>query len=253
MARPRLLVINPNTTERVTATIRALAEEEAGGVAEVAAVTAPFGAAYIGSRAGAAIAGHAVLDAFARFADAAGPPDAVVIGCFGDPGLEALAEISGRPVVGFAEAGFRAAAALDGRFLVATNGAAWAEMLDDLLLRMRLRDRVAGIVTLDAAGPDDARAALMLGEAAASAGAARVVLGGAGLIPRMAAIVGHATVPVLDPHRAAIKDALARMRSATVPATPGGIPGGSRTPSGGASPAPVTGVSPALQAVLRNG
>ena len=92
---------------------------------------ASFGAAYIGSRAGAAIAGHAVLDAYARHAESAGPPDAVVIACFGDPGLEALAEISGRPVVGFAEAGFRAAAALGGRFLVATNGAAWAEMLDD--------------------------------------------------------------------------------------------------------------------------
>ena len=62
--------------------------------------TARFGARCIGSKAAATIAGHAVLDTFARDGTEA---DAVIIACFGDPGVFALREPAPLPVVGMAE------------------------------------------------------------------------------------------------------------------------------------------------------
>lgn len=62
--------------------------------------TARFGARYVASRASAAIAAHAVLEAVAEHF---GQVDAVAIACFGDPGLEAVREIFPGLVAGMAE------------------------------------------------------------------------------------------------------------------------------------------------------
>jgi allantoin racemase len=59
------------------------------------------------------------------------PLDGVLIGCFGDPGLFALREVSGCPVTGLAEASFIQAAAL-GPFAIVTGGERWKPMLHRL-------------------------------------------------------------------------------------------------------------------------
>ncbi|HYF08570.1 MAG TPA: aspartate/glutamate racemase family protein, partial [Acetobacteraceae bacterium] len=106
----RLLLLNGNTDSAMSATLaakadRALARLGARGV-HVVPATARFGARYIATRATAAIAAHAVLDALAERIGRANPDrfDAAVIACFGDPGLEAAKELSPIPVVGMAEA-----------------------------------------------------------------------------------------------------------------------------------------------------
>ncbi|WP_331293251.1 MULTISPECIES: aspartate/glutamate racemase family protein [Methylobacterium] len=76
-------------------------------------------ARYIASRAAAAIAGHAALDALAEHGAEC---DAVYLGCFGDHGLLALSELSRLPV-GMAGAVCRKAAAF-GRFGIVTGGKA---------------------------------------------------------------------------------------------------------------------------------
>jgi Asp/Glu/hydantoin racemase len=237
MPRPRLLVINPNTSDRVTAVIGELAREEAGAEAEVTAVTARFGAAYIATRAAAAVAAHAVLDVAAEALAGPAPPDAIVIGCFGDPGLEALRELCGLPVVGFAGAGFAAAAQEPGRFLVATGGTAWCEMLTELALLLGFAPRLAGIISIDEAAQEPGRAAAAVSEAAARTGAARVVLGGAGLIPVFPRIAGGLALPVVDPHRAAIREALRLARE----------PAAGRRPSASMES---RGLSPTLEALM---
>ena len=103
----QLLVINPNTSERVSALLQTHVQTAAGLHVQVRTVTARFGAPYIADEASYAVAAHAALDAWA--AALAGPdpaPDAVLIGCFGDPGLMALRESSPAPVTGLAEAAF---------------------------------------------------------------------------------------------------------------------------------------------------
>lgn len=205
---PRLLVINPNTSQRVSHAIDALVRDEAGARAEVETVTANFGFRYISSRTAVAIAAHAVLDAAARAMAAGAAPDAIILGCFGDPGLDALAEMTGLPVVGFAEAGLLAAAAERGPFIVATRGAVWCEMLTELIEKLGLRDRVTGVYSIEMPNDDTAGIAAFLSDRARATGAARIVLGGAGMIPTLPAIAGAATVPVLDPHRAGVRKAI---------------------------------------------
>ena len=107
----RLLVINPNTSQNVSALVQAHAQTAAGPGVRVRTVTARFGAPYIACEASYAVAAHATLDAWAAaLASDTTAPDAVLIGCFGDPGLLALRQTSAVPVTGLAEAAFAQAA-----------------------------------------------------------------------------------------------------------------------------------------------
>jgi allantoin racemase len=131
-----LLVINPNTSANVT---QALLHHLGNGLAQwnLHGATAAFGAPYIADERSYCQAGPAVLDAWSR-AQAWAPPggyQAVLVGCFGDPGLHALREevcaISARPVLGLAEASV-AALARNGvqRVAVVTGGLLWKPMLE---------------------------------------------------------------------------------------------------------------------------
>ncbi|MFD1940854.1 aspartate/glutamate racemase family protein [Paradevosia shaoguanensis] len=205
---PRLLVINPNTSQRVSHSIDALVREEAGKRAEVTTITANFGFRYISSRAAVAIAAHAVLDAAARAIADGAAPDAIILGCFGDPGLDALVEMTGIPVIGFAEAGLLAAASEHGNFIVATKGVVWCEMLTELIQKLGLSHRVAGVYSVEQAGDDADGIAEYLSARARETGASRIVLGGAGLIPTLPRVIALSPVPVLDPHRAGVRKAM---------------------------------------------
>lgn len=210
-----LLVINPNTSESVSALLHRHAQQAAGPAVQVRTVTARFGAPYIACEASYLVAGHATLDAWAA-ALASGPaPDAVLIGCFGDPGLLALRDTSRVPVTGLAEAAFVEAAAY-GRFAIVTGGARWQPILGRLAQMLGYGDKLAGIQTVTptgaqlAADPVAARALL----AAACQTAVRdfnadaVILGGAGLAGLAQAIQPGVSVPVIDSVLAATRQAL---------------------------------------------
>ena len=184
-----LLIINPNTSGAVSDLLQGHAQGAAGPDVRVRTVTARFGAPYIACEASYAVAGHATLDAWAAArTDGQPAPDAVLIGCFGDPGLLALRDTSRVPVTGLAEAAFVEAAAY-GRFAIVTGGARWQPILGRLAQMLGYGDKLAGIQTVTptgaqlAADPVAARALL----AAACQTAVRnfqadaVILGGAGL------------------------------------------------------------------------
>jgi hypothetical protein len=122
----QLLVINPNTSAEVTRALQQQVQTQLEALASARpftlhAVTARLGARYIASETSYALAAHGALDAYALHEQQAGAPDAVLLGCFGDPGVWALRELSRRPVVGLAEAALREAAAL-GPFAIVTGG-----------------------------------------------------------------------------------------------------------------------------------
>lgn len=202
-----ILIINPNTSPDVSESLSRLARAELGPTVGIRVVTAAFGARYIGSRAGVAIAGHAALDALASALAAGAQPDAVVLACFGDPGLDALREVSAVPVYGFADSGLTHAAAEPGRFAIATIGAAWGDMLAELVERRGLGDRLAAILTLDEDSRVPAVAVRKIAEGAGAAGASRVIVGGTGLIPIMDEIMRALPLPVIDPHRLTLREA----------------------------------------------
>ena len=139
-----ILLINPNTTESVTALVTGHARAIAGKAATFVPVTGRFGARYISTRASAAIAAHAALDALAQHV---GGCDAVYLACFGDPGLAALREISPVPVIGMAEASCLEACNRGRRFAIVTGGALWSPMLTEFVAWLGLSDRLAAILS----------------------------------------------------------------------------------------------------------
>ena len=121
-------VVNPNTTESMTATIAASARAVAGPGTRVEAVTSAMGPASIESHYDEALAVPGLLQAI-RDGEAAGC-DGHVIACFGDPGLDAARELASGPVIGIAEAAMHAASFLGRGFSVVTTlgrttGRAW--------------------------------------------------------------------------------------------------------------------------------
>ena len=215
----QLLILNPNTSASVSALLQSHAQALAGPEVRVRTATARFGAPYIACEASYAVAGHAVLDAWAAaLAENEPAPDAVLIGCFGDPGLLALQDSSSAPVTGLAEAAFLEAAAL-GRFAVVTGGERWKPMLQRLAQALGHDRALSGIHTVAPTGAQlaqDPEAALALlaqacREAVKSDGADAVILGGAGLAGMAALIASAVDVPVIDSVLAGTRQALLRV------------------------------------------
>ena len=111
----KLLLINPNITAAMTASMADEARRFASPGTDIVPVTAAFGTQYVENRAEAAIASHAVLDALAKHAAGC---DAAIICAFGDPGLAAAREFADIPVVGIEEAAILTAWMLGRRYSI---------------------------------------------------------------------------------------------------------------------------------------
>ena len=199
----RILVVNSNTTESVTARIHTAALAAARPGVAVRSVTAPFGLPLIVSRADWLVAGPATLAALSA---ARGEYDAAVIACFGDPGLDAAKELLDVPVLGISEAAFHAACMLGRRFGVVSFTAALQPMFEECLDHHGLRARCAGFRMGPAFAGDPGRVAeerrdLLLELVQASItqdGAEVVILAGGPLAGVAATLQPHVAVPLVD-------------------------------------------------------
>lgn len=199
----KILLVNPNITEAVTAVMLEEARRIAAPGTEVVSATARFGALYIENRAEAAIASHAVLDALARHA---GGCDAVIVSAFGDPGAGAAKELMPMPVVGITEAALLTAWTLGRRFAIVCMTERLRAWYLECVAELGLASRLAAVRALDVPVPDIATARddlaepllALCGRAVDADGAEVVILGGgplAGLAHRIAAQV---PVPLLE-------------------------------------------------------
>lgn len=206
----RLLFINPNTTTHLTEMGARIARGVARPETEIVPSTGRFGARYISTRAAAAIAGHAALDCYAR--DGKGV-DAVLIACFGDPGLFALRELASVPVIGMAEASCHMASTQGRKFSIVTGGQAWGPMLQEFVAAIGLSAKLASVRTVTATGadiaadPEGALASLArtCQMAVNDDGAEAVILGGLGLAGLAAKIAADVPVPLIDNVVAAVR------------------------------------------------
>ena len=200
-----VLAINPNTTSAMTALVEHHLRATAPKI-EWRMATGRFGAAYVTSEASFAIASHAALDAWAEHGEGC---DAVLLACFGDPGLYALRELSPVPVVGLAEASMHAAAQHSPRFSIVTGGPRWAPMLERLALTLGFRERLVSVRAIEITGgqaaADPRRTVAALAQACKDAhaqdGAQAVILGGAGFAgfaALCAPYVAHTGIAVID-------------------------------------------------------
>lgn len=210
----RVLLLNANTNPAMTDHVVVWARRIAPDI-DFAGATARFGSPHIGTRATYAIAAHAALDCYAAQSERY---DAVILACFGDPGLAALQEIADVPVFGLAEAACRAAGQKRQPFSIVTGGERWAPMLRDYLTPLGLTECLASIRTVDTTGsqiladPQGSLDTLALAcrLAAREDGAKSIILGGAGLVGLAERIAGTVPVPVID----CLEPAIAAVRKA---------------------------------------
>ena len=139
--------------------------------------------------------------------------DAIVLGCFGDPGLDGFREILSVPIVGPCEASMHVAAQLGHSFGIVTVLDSVVAPLRKLVRAAGLDSRLATVVACDVPVlelGDESYDAVRAGcEAAIAAGADTLILGCMsmaflGVSERLSDEVG---VPVLNPARTALKTA----------------------------------------------
>jgi len=200
---PSYLIINPNTTALVTERLQGLAGKLLAP-ATVQAVTAPFGAPYISTEVACAVAGHATWQAW-QTASAELRFDAVLIGCFGDPGLFAMREAAGVPVTGLAEASFMVAQAY-GPYGIVTGGRAWGPMLQRLAHALPSGRDLLDIETVELDGASlsarPAEAEQLLTQACVNllkrSPVKSIIIGGAGLAGWAERLQSYFPIPLID-------------------------------------------------------
>ncbi|MGE4239942.1 aspartate/glutamate racemase family protein [Ramlibacter sp.] len=216
----KLLFINPNISESVSALIRAEAVRSASPGTEIDVATASSGVAYIETRFEALLGAHAAAQIAAERHERA---DAIVVAAFGDPGLMALREVLPSPVTGLTEAALASACLLGRRFSIVAISQrirAWyAETVD----AYGLGSRLASIRGLDAALPDIGAVQGTQGERLVQLalhcvqhdGADVIVLAGAPLAGLARDVADRIPVPVVDGVSSAVRHAetLVRMRA----------------------------------------
>ena len=214
-----ILLINPNTTLAMTEQMAGVAARCVPQGVTIVTMTATVGAPVIASRETYAAAASETARMYERYE---GRHDAVVIGCFGDPGLEALRDAGRAPVLGLAESSIREADDLAEPFAILTMGKAWVDILNERVRLAEPKTRFVGVFAGDGTGLDVSRreASAMeelnrLGRQAIAAGARTLILGGgafAGLTSRFGK-----NAHTIDCVEATMRAALALTRAAPVP------------------------------------
>ncbi len=208
----RYLLINPNTNPLTTRRLQDVLQPMLPDGVQLDVLTARFGAQYIACEASHAVGAHACLDAWtAQRSHSTAPLDGVLIGCFGDPGLFALREVSGCPVTGLAEASF-IQAATHGPFAIVTGGERWKPMLQRLAGSLGFGAQLRHIETVVPTGaalqadPDMAiRCLTQACQQAAQSGVAAIILGGAGLAGYARLLQPHVPLPLIDSAQAGLE------------------------------------------------
>jgi allantoin racemase len=210
----KLLIVNPNTSAAMTEAIAAAARDAAAPATQVRAVHPSFGPVSIESHYDEAFATAGVAEQL-RLAVASPEtaPDAVVIACFGDPGLDAARETTAAPVLGIAEAAFHAASMLATGFSVVTTMSRTCVIAEHLVLRYGFERRCRGIhgtdipvLALEACGDDVvAQIEAAARQALVSDRSGAIVLGCAGMAALARTLQQRLGVPVIDGVGVAVK------------------------------------------------
>ncbi len=246
----KLLLINPNISDSVSALIRAEAQRSASPGTSIEVLTAPFGVAYIETRMEAVIGAYATLQLAAEHH---ARHDAVIVAAFGDPGLAGLREVLPCPVTGLSEAALLSACLLGGRFSIVAIShriTAWyRETVDHLGLGSRLasiRSLTSPLADIGSVQTDQGERLVALADACVDQdGADVIVLAGAPLAGLARQLKDRLRVPVVDGVSSAVRQAEGLVRMA---------PAKARAGSFSAPPVkPNAGLSCELQALLARG
>ena len=208
----RILVVNPNTTASMTATIAHAARLVAGPATEIVAVTSSMGPVSIEGYYDEAFALPGLLAEIGK-AEREGA-QAAVIACFDDTGLDAARAMVRMPVIGICEAAMMTASLIAKRFTVVTTMERSRVPIEELAQRYgmagRARIRAANIAVLSLEDPNSGARDRLRNEivrAIAEDSAEAIVLGCAGMADLAHTLSLEFGMPVIDGVGAAVKQA----------------------------------------------
>jgi allantoin racemase len=141
METPTILVFNPNTSQEMTAAIDRIAQAAAGTSARVITRRSQQGPHTIEGPLDAALGTAGMLEVIGAYTQ---PFDAVVVACFGDPGVEALRLLVRVPVIGIGAASFLQAACISRRFAIVTPAVGTPERYVAVTAAMGLSSQFVG-------------------------------------------------------------------------------------------------------------
>jgi allantoin racemase len=205
----KILIVNPNTTASMTATIAEAARTVAASGTEIVAVTSSMGPASIEGFYDEAFAVPGLIQALSNAPDA----DAGIIACFDDTGLDAARTAVRYPVVGICEAALVTAGQIAKRIAVVTTLPRSIVPLEELVRRYgfaeRARVTACNVAVLDLEKPGSGAREKLEAEIAQALdkGAEAIVLGCAGMADLAHALSQKYDVPVVDGVAAAVKQA----------------------------------------------
>src|SRR2546430_12964914 len=141
MDKPTILVVNPNTSEAMTVAIDRIAWGAAGTNASIVTRRSLQGPHTIEGPLDAALGVAGMLEVVGAYPYSF---DAVVVACFGDPGVEALRLLVRVPVIGIAAASFTQAAFLSQRFAIVTPSVGTPERYAAVTVTMGVSKQIVG-------------------------------------------------------------------------------------------------------------
>jgi len=212
MARPRILVINPNSNDIVTrgleAALKPLGFVDGPEIVCTTLAEGPFG-----------VESQADVDSVAmplrRLVESDNGAAAFVIACYSDPGLHVCREATNRPVFGIAECGVLTAMTRAETFGVIAIAQRSIRRHVRYLRQMGLMDRLAGERPLNmsvaetASGEGTLARMIEVGRALRDQdGAGAIVMGCAGMARLRTPLEDALGIPVIDPTQAAVTMAL---------------------------------------------
>jgi allantoin racemase len=194
----RILIINPNSDPEMTAVIQRSAEAFAAGEFEVVCEPTPGAPTFIETYQDILQAAPGMIRLLreneAQF-------DAFIVACHDDPNLDALKEITAKPVVGIGEASMKLASMLGHSFSVVTTMSHSIPNKEALVRKLHLQDLLASIRVPpeEVAGASDEEKYLRAAQLALDEDMAEViVLGCAGLAGLDKQLSEKLGAPVLD-------------------------------------------------------
>jgi allantoin racemase len=225
MDKPTILVVNPNTSEEMTAAIDRIAQEAAGLHARVMTLRSEHGPHTIEGPLDAALGTAGMLEVIGAYAE---PFDAVVVACFGDPGVEALRLLVRVPVIGIGAASFMQAACVSQHFAIVTPSVGTPERYTAVTASMGLGKQFLGtyqtslsVADFESGDPTVLETLVFHAQQAVKDGAECVLFGCAGIADQIRDIEERIGVLCIASVAAGVSQAMACLRHRRAP-----VPGG---------------------------
>lgn len=206
MRCPSILLVNGNSCEPLTKRMTEIGRNTFQGIAEIEPMTINAAPPFVADRAQATHAASAILCAVhQRLTEPTKPhPDAVMLACFGEPGLHALRDTLSIPVTGMVEASVHSALQLGRRVSILTSGSYWPAQIEDLLDIYGQSERVLRVTAVPEEALSEDRATWIpaltaaVARDAALGGADTLILGGGPLSGRSAELTPPPGLVLID-------------------------------------------------------